>query len=98
MAHRERRTKIRGAMPSIVAVDETAEATSYKVEIRGHIVSLPLELRRAWTERGAKAAKEFEHYAVTGWALFKPERVTGLRQIITRARSQATYWNTQAAR
>lgn len=91
------RTKIRGAQPTIVAVDETDEGTSYELEITGHRISLPLELSRAWAERGTAAREEFIHYASLGWALFKPETVVRLRQTITRSRQQATYWHQQAA-
>lgn len=97
MAKHGRRTKIRGAQPTVVKVDEIADGmVSYKMEVTGNVVSLPLELARAWAQRGAAAADEFI-CASTAWALFKPEAIAELRKRITRARSQATYWHGQAA-
>lgn len=90
-----KRTKIRGAMPTIVSRDEADGVTSYELEIAGHRISLPVELARAWASRVDMAAKELERYAMTGWALFKPERIADLRSQITRARSQAGYWHGQ---
>lgn len=90
-------TKIRGATPTIVSRDETSDGTtSYELEVTGHLISLPLELARAWASRGAAAADEFIA-ASTAWALFSPAAIADLRSRITRARSQATYWHGQAA-
>jgi len=97
MAKHGRRTKIRGAQPTIVKVDETADGTtSYELEVTGHVISLPLELARAWTRRRATAVDEFICTS-TAWALFSPEAIADLRKRITRARSQAHYWHGQAA-